>query len=204
MASWISANDVAAYLCIDDMIRAQIIADTVTGMLRDYLARDLEQQAYAELHHSNFTDYVLLNNSPVASISRVEIDGIGEITPAARGKHGWRLDHQVPRKLIFSGYGRLPRSNVPNIEIHYIAGYPIDAPPDSNSSPWSVGTGFPTAIHEAMRLTASAIHNAQAADPNLQSESTAGVFSGTFYPTGVGAIPPGARSNLEPYISVTP
>ncbi|SRR5580765_535882 len=204
MASWISAEDVAAYLCIEDLERSQIIADAVTGAFRDYLARDLEQASYHELYQTNYTDYVMLQNSPVVSISSVEIDGIGKILPAGMRQPGWRIDHQVPRKLSFMGYGRLPRSTVPNIEVRYVAGYPVGVPPDPFSSAWQVGDGLPTAIYEAMRLTASAMHTAQAADPNLAMEQTAGIFTGQFYPTGVGAIPPGARTLLEAYISVTP
>jgi hypothetical protein len=204
MTSWISADDVAAYLCITDLVRAQMLADAVTGAIRDYLTRELEQVTYDELYQTNYTDYILLDNSPISSITSVTIQGYGAIQPVVLGQAGWRLDPQVPRKLQFMGYGRLPRSETPNIEVVYVAGYPIGTPPDAKSSPWFAGTGLPTAIYEAMALTAAAMQNAQAADPNLQSESTAGVFSGTFYPTGVGAIPPGARTLLQAYTGVAP
>jgi hypothetical protein len=204
MPSWIAAADVAAYLCLEDQGRGQTLADIATGAVRDYLGRDIEQRAYDEFHYTNNTDYILLTNYPVVSISLVEIAGWGPVTPVAINQRGWRIDPAVPRKLIFAGYGKLPRASVPNIEVKYVAGYPTDSTPDPDSTTWLAGKGIPTSIYEALLLTAAAIHTAQAGDPNLQSESTAGVFSSSFYPTGIGAIPPAARSYLQAYIGYAP
>jgi hypothetical protein len=145
-------------------------------------------------------------------VSSVQVTGIGVIAPFlianfGQQTQGWVMDDQnVVRKLRFAGYGKLPRpwNGTPNIMVSYIAGYPVGVPPDPASSTWFVGAGLPTAVYEALKLSASAIWNAQASDPNLAAESTVGVFSGQFYPTGVGAVPPGARSLLEPYIGYAP
>jgi hypothetical protein len=215
MTSWISSADMKAYLCDDtvDDPTAQALADAATSAVRDYLKRDLEQRTYNEVYSTNNTDYIMLENWPVISIASVQISGIGPI-PAFNmanfgnpNNTGWVIDDaNVTRKLRFAGYGRLPRpwNGVPNILVSYLAGYPIGTPPDPISSNWFAGTGLPTSIYTALKLTGSAIWNAQAADPNLAAESTIGVFSGQFYPTGVGAVPPGARFLLDPYIGYTP
>lgn len=204
MTSWVSAADVAAYLCITDLDRAQTLADIATGAIRDYIGNDLEQQDLHELYQTNYTDYIMLHSTPVVSVSAVTIDGLGQIQPAGLRQPGWRIDPLVTRKLSFMGYGKLPRSPYPNIEVDYVAGYPIGTPPDPKSSPWFAGTGLPTAIHESLLLHCAAVHYAQAADPNLAAESTAGVYSGQFYPTGVAAIPPGAKTLLAPYTGPAP
>jgi hypothetical protein len=212
MTSWITSDDMKAYLCDDTMddATAQKIADAATGAVQDFIVHDLEQNTFTEFYTTNNTDYILLTNFPVVSIASVQITGIGVIQPFTianfgSSNGGWVMDDPyLSRKLRFAGYGKLPRCQMPNVLVTYTAGYPIGTPPDVKSSPFFVGTGIPTAVDEALKLTGAAIYNAQAADPNLAAESTVGVFSGQFYATGVGAVPPGARSLLEPYIFYAP
>jgi len=212
MVSWITPDDIKNYVCdgaIDDAT-AQWVADATTGAVRDFINRDLEQGTFTELYTTNNTDYVMLEHYPIVSIASVQIIGYGVIQPfdiAQFGSQntGWvRDDQNVVRKLRFAGLGKLPRCSVPNVLVTYTAGYPVGTPPDPQSSPWFAGTGLPTAIYEAMKLTAAAIVNAQASDPNVANEMTAGVFSATFLPTGIGAIPPAARSYLQPYVGYAP
>jgi hypothetical protein len=159
------------------------------------LNRDLTMVTnLTEYYDTNGTDYILLNNWPVRSIGSVTLNGMA-ILPAIPGQPGWRLDGFNPRKLML-GQGRLLRGGIMVIGVlNQTAGY------DFTQSVGSA-TGLPGTVHRALLLTCAAIFNAQAADPNLSSESTAGVFSGTFYASGVGAVPPGALRLLSNEIRV--
>lgn len=204
MAAWISVSDVQTWLGPDvDSTTAQMLADAATSAVQEFLQRDVSQQTLTEIYDSAGTDYILLDSWPVASISSVVIDGLPPLVPAAVQTPGYRVDRINPRKLQFAGLGKVPRG-VENITVSYVAGYPIGTAPDPASTTKHVGTGLPPAIYTGLKLTAAAISNAQAADPNLASESTGGVFSGSFYQTGVGAVPPGARSLMQPYVRVAP
>src|SRR3954467_11889598 len=109
MTSWISADDVAAYLGLDDPVVAQQLADAATGAVRDVIGRDLAQRDYDELYQTNYTDYIMLEQSPVTAVSLVSIDGYpAPIQPAAMRQGGWVIDTVVPSKLRFMGYGKLP------------------------------------------------------------------------------------------------
>lgn len=202
MVAWITVADVQAWLGPDvDTPTAQALADAATSTVLGFLQRDLSLQALTEIYDSNGTDYLLLNSWPVVSISSVVIDGIPPLVPAAVRTPGYRVDRIVPRKLQFAGLGKVPRG-ISNITVSYSAGYDMTLAPDPASTPSHSAGGPPPALNSALKLTAAAIYNAQAADPNLTSESTGGVFSGSFQAAGVGAVPPGARTMLQPYMRV--
>lgn len=198
MTAWISGNDVQAWLGSDkiDLTSADSLAQVASDVLRDYLERDLElQSSISEVYDTNGTNYVLLNFWPVRSITSVLLNS-QTIQHAAPNQQGYLMDSFNPRKLKFALMGSLPRGEQ-NLSISYSAGYDVTQPAGS-------ATGLPGTVYQALKLTAAAIFNSQAADPNLASESTAGVFSGSFYPTGVGAVPPGARTLLVREIRVSP
>lgn len=205
MTSWITPADVQTWLGPDvDNTTAQMLADAATASVRDYLQRDISlQTGLDEVYDSNNTDYILLNSWPVVSIASVTIEGLPPLVPAAARTPGYRLDRVVPRKLQLAGFGKIARG-IMNIAVVYTAGYDMTLPADPASTVGFSNGGPPPSVYTALKLTAAAIYNAQAADPNLASESTGGVFSGSFYPSGVGAVPPGARSMLLPYLRVAP
>lgn len=198
MTAWISPDDVATWLGSQiDSVTAAILADAASEAVRNHLDRDLAlQTAITESYDSNGTDYVLLNTWPVRSVSAVSLLNKGTVPLAVPGTAGYRLDAYNQRKLSFVGYGKLAPGPM-TITVTYSAGY--DLTKNAGSA-----TGLPADVYLALKLTANAMANAQAADTNLSSESTAGVFSGSFYPTGVGAVPPGARTLLFSYQRVAP
>jgi hypothetical protein len=204
MTDWISVADVQSFIgsdVTDDT--AQQLADSATGVVRDYLQRDIAQQTFTELYDTNGTDYILLNNWPVASISSVVIDGLPPLVPAAVRQPGYRISPSSPRKLEFAGYGKQPRG-IDVVTVVYIAGFPVGTAPDPLSSASFAGSGLPTGVYMALKLTVAALYNAAMADPNLQSEGVAGVFSGSFHAGGVGSVPPGAMTLLQAYRRVAP
>jgi hypothetical protein len=197
MTTWISASDVQAWIGADnvDNTTAAALATAATDAVRGYIERDVELGTFDEIYDSTGTNYILLNHWPVRTITAVKIETV-PVVPASFNHPGWRMDGFLPRKLIFAGRGIIPRG-VMNVEIAYTAGYDLAQAAGST-------TGLPADLATALKLTAAAIANAQAADPNLAGESTGGVFSGSFYPTGVGAVPPGARSLLQRFKRVAP
>lgn len=191
MTAWISTADVQAWIGADlTTDQATDLADAATSVARDWLERDLELATFTETYDSLGTDYVLLNAWPIRTLTSIAINNEATLAPAAFGRAGWALDPSNPRKVKFPGR-RVPRG-IQNIAVTYTAGYDLTQPAGSP-------TGLPGAVRKALQLIASALDNAQAADPNLASENTGGVFSGSFYATGVGAIPPGARTLLQSY-----
>ena len=191
MTAWISTADVQAWIGADlSTDQATDLADAATSVARDWLERDLELADFAEIYDSLGTDYVLLNAWPIRVVTSIAINNEAALAPAAFGRVGWVLDPSNPRKVRFPGR-KVPRG-IQNIAVSYTAGYDL-------TQPAGAPTGLPGAVRKALQLIASAIDNAQAADPNLASENTGGVFSGSFYASGVGAIPPGARTLLQPY-----
>lgn len=197
MPAWITAADLQTWFAGDiDAPTATALASDATDAVRDYLERDLALQELTEAYDTTGTNYVLLNFWPVRAVTQVVLNGTTVVPPAAFNTPGWRLSPIVPRKLEFPGYAKLARSTM-NLSVSYTAGYDLAAAAgDPMAIPGSVAT--------AIKLTAAAMWNAQAADPNLSGESTGGVFSGQFYPTGVGAVPPGARSLLQVHKRVAP
>lgn len=189
MTAWITNADLIAWLPALTTPDATQLGLVASDAVRSYLERELVLAAYAEIYDSNGTDYILLNHWPVRSIESVSINGGAPLPPAAFNVRGWRLDPFVPRKLQFPGQGKIARG-FSNIPVSYHAGYDITQTPGS-------ATGLPADVWQALRLTAAAVYNSQAADPNLTSESTGGVFSGSFAATGVGAVPPGAMTLLQ-------
>jgi hypothetical protein len=195
---WIATTDVQAWLGADKLNQdsAASLAQVATDSVQAYIERDLALvTSIAETCDTNGTDYVLLNCWPIRLVTSVSHNGM-TLAPAAFGKPGWLTDPVNTRKLRFPGMGKLERG-VMNLSVVYTAGYDLTAAPGAP-------TALPGAVAQALRLTAAAIFNSQAADPNLASESTAGVFSGSFYATGVGAVPPGARSLLVNFMRASP
>jgi hypothetical protein len=191
MTAWISSADVQAWIGADlTTDQATDLADAATSVARDWLERDLALATYTELYDSLGTDYVLLNAWPIRTLTSIALNGEGALAASAYSQPGWRLDPLNPRKVRFPG--RKVARGIQNIAVTYTAGYDLTQPAGSP-------TGLPGAVRKALQLIASALDNAQAADPNLASENTGGVFSGSFYATGVGAIPPGARTLLQSY-----
>ena len=198
MTPLISASDVVVWIGADkiDTDAATSLAQAASDAVGSLIERDLSLlTGIVDNLDANGTNYVLLTRWPVQSVSSVTLNA-QPVQPAAYGVPGWRLDAVNTRKLNFPGMGQLTRG-VMNVAVVYSAGYDL-------TQPTGAPTGLPGALFQALRLTAGAIFNSQAADPNLASESTAGVFSGSFYPTGVGAVPPGARTLLLPYMRAAP
>lgn len=196
MTTWISADDVLAWIGDDDLTTDQAtdLAIAATDAAREWLERDLELKTFTENYDSLGTDYILLNAWPIRSLGSISLNGEAALQPAAYNQAGWAFDPLNPRKVRFPG--RKVARGVQNIAVTYTAGYDLSQPVGS-------ATGLPGTVKKALQLIAAAMDNAQAADPNLASENTAGVFSGSFYATGVGAIPPGARTLLQPYRRVS-
>lgn len=196
MTAWISPSDIQAWLGSDvDNTTALILADAVTDAAKSFLERDLALQTVAELLDSNGTDYVLVSHWPIRVLTSIAINAEPPLGLAAFNRPGYQLDPANTRKIRFPGR-KVPRG-VSNVAVNYTAGYDLTQAVGS-------ATGLPADIHTALKLTAGAIYNAPAADPNLASENTGGVFSGSFHATGVGAIPPGARGYLSRYHKVAP
>jgi hypothetical protein len=204
MAAWISIPEIHNWSGADiDNGDAQILADSSTDAVRGYIERELSVSDYDEIYDSNGTDYILLDNWPIVAVSSVSIAGGNPLGPSGVNQAGFRIDRFVLRKLQFVGYGKIPRCQQ-NISVAYTAGYDFTLPASAPSPGPGLAPGPPSDLITALQLTASAIYNAAAADPNLSSESTGGVFSGSFYPTGVGAVPPGARTLLQRFKRVAP
>jgi hypothetical protein len=196
--SWISGSDILNWIGVDkiDSNAAQSLADVSTSMLHQVLERDITLATTTEVYDSNGTDYILLNRWPVVSIGGVTYNG-APVVPAAYQVPGWKLDGFNTRKLCFVGMGKLAR-NAMNITVTDLAaGYDVTLAQGQSGA-------LPGNIYHALRLTALAVFNSQASDPNLATESTAGVFSGSFYPAGVGAVPPGALTLLQSEMRVAP
>jgi hypothetical protein len=189
VTAWVQTADIISWLGPDvTSIQAQDLADSATAAVLSWIERDLTLGTFNETYDSNGTDYILLDHWPIRTVTSVAINGEAPLMVAAFQKAGYALDPLVSRKMRFPGR-RIPRG-VMNIAVNYSAGYDMTQPVAST-------TGLPADVYKALQLTAAAIYNAAAADPNLSSENTAGVFTGSFYQTGVGAVPPGARSLLE-------
>lgn len=200
MPAWISGADVQAWIGADKITlpSAQSLAQVASDAVQSKVLRDLTLQTnITDIVDTNGSDYVLLNYWPIRAIAGpVTLNG-QTLQPAAFNQPGWRLDPRNPRKLVFAGMGK-QRRGVMNVTVAGLtAGYDVTAEPGSPNA-------LPGHVHQALLLTASAIFNSQAADPNLTAEETAGVFSGSFHPAGVGSIPPGALSYLAPEIPANP
>lgn len=65
-------------------------------------------------------------------------------------------------------------------------------------------TVIPDDLKQAAALTAMAFYTAPAFEPNLQNQSLDGVMAGSVHQRGLGAIPPGAVTLLEPLRWVVP
>lgn len=198
MTAWIADTDIQNWIGADKitLMAAGDLAETATAAVQSLIERDLLVATSSDFYDTNGTDFILLNHWPVMSIGSVTLDGT-ELVAAAPNVKGWRMDSFNKRKLVFAGWGKQARGMLNVQVVNLVAGYDPDQPVGS-------ATGFPSHIAQALRLTASAIFNSQAADPNLASESISGVFSGTFYQTGVGAVPPGARSLLNREMRASP
>lgn len=198
MTAWIAPADIMTWLGPDlDLPTATILANSATSAVGNYLQRDLAQQIVTnELHSGLNTEYLLLNCWPITAVAAVVLGAGPPLPPAGWNVAGWKLDQFNSRKLWLLGMGRIPRGEL-NISVSYTGGYDL-------TLAQGVAGAIPADVYLALQLTAAAQWNARAADPNLASESTAGVFSGSFYPTGVGAVPPGARSLLGSYVRVAP
>lgn len=196
MAQWISANDVQAYIGGDVLTddAATFLAQVATDALQSVLNRDIALVTnLQEYYDTNGSDYVLLNHWPVRSISAASLNGT-TISAAVPNKPGFRLDSFNSRKL-YLGQGKLLRGGVMAISVTYTAGYDLTQPAGTDP-------GIPGTVHRALLLTAAAIFNASAGDPNLMSESTGGMFSGTFSPRGAGSVPQAARDLVSNEIRV--
>jgi hypothetical protein len=194
--AWISADDVKSYIGGDvlDDAAATFLAEVATDALQAVLNRDISLVTnLQEYYDTNGTSYILLNHWPVRSIGAVSLNGV-TINPAIPNQPGYRLDSFNSRKLEL-GQGKLLRGGAMAIAVTYTAGYDPDQPA-------GVDPGIPGTIHRALLLTAAAIFNASAADPNLTSENTGGVFSGTFTQRGAGAVPQAARDLVANEIRV--
>lgn len=196
MGQWISSDDVRAYIGGDVLTdpAATLLAQTATDALQAVLNRDISLvTGLQEFYDTNGSDYVLLNHWPVRSISAVSLNGT-TISAAQPNQPGYRIDSFNSRKL-YLGQGKLLRGGAMAISVTYTAGY-------DTSQPIGSPTAIPATVHRALLLTAAAIFNAAAADPNLTSESTGGVFSGSFTPRGAGAVPQAARDLVSNEIRV--
>ena len=199
MTVWIPAEDVQAWIgpaaiTLDDAaVLAQIASDAVQSVVQ----RDLSLTAgITDTYDTNGTNYVLLNYWPIRAIAAISLNGQA-IGAAGYQLSGWKLDPVNTRKVSFPGMGNLGRG-IQNLTVSgLVAGYDVTQPPGGTYA-------LPANVYQALRLTAAAIFNSQAADPNLTAESTAGVFSGSFAASGVGAVPPGARTLLLPEMRVAP
>lgn len=197
--SWVAAEDIQAWIGVDmiSLDAAASLGEVVTGAIIDEIERDLSLTTISsDTYDTTNTDFILLNYWPVRSIGAVTYNG-QPVPAAAYQRPGWRLDPVNTRRLSFVGMGKLARG-VMNVTVtNLVAGY------DTSLALGTPGA-LPGNVFQALRLTAAAVFNSQAGDPNLASESTGGVFSGSFYPTGIGAVPPGARSLLSGEMRVAP
>lgn len=195
MAAWVSAEVVQGWIGADNISldQAATLAQAATDALKSYLERDLAVGTYTEWYDANGTNYILLNQKPIRSIASLTYNGtaVTAANPSVSQPQvrGYRVDPFVTRKLIFVGYGALPRAEMA-IQVTYTAGYDIEP---AGTSPWSM----PGHVVQALNLTCAAMFNSQAADPNLTGENIPGAFSGSFVQSGVGAIPPGALNLIQ-------
>lgn len=187
MQNWIGTDKI-------DPTSAASLALAVSDTIRNHIARDITLGTWTEYYDGNGTNYVLLKHWPVVSIGQVLLNKQA-VLPATPDQDGWIIDDFNTRKLIFTQgkiYGRM-MIQVVNLQ----AGYDVTQPIGS-------ATGLPGHIGQALLLTASAFFNSSAFDPNLTSEQVEGVFTGTVWPTGAGAIPPAALSLLVNEVRVAP
>lgn len=197
MTAWVTADEVRAYLGADIVTTddAETLALGATSLVSDFISRDLElhTEAFA-WYDANGTNYILAHRYPVRTIGSLTYQGtlLRPWMNPQNTPQGYRIEGGARRKIVFEGFDRLVRQPRAIQITNIVSGYDLTAPPGSD-------TALPSSVKRALLLTASALFAAQAADPNLTSESTAGVFSGAFHAGGVGSIPPGARTLLLAY-----
>lgn len=196
MTPIISRDDIQSWLgpSIDDTTADELVVLT-SDAVQGYLERDIGLRTVTELLDTNGSDTVFTSHWPIRSITSLSLNGAPPMQAAAYNQPGYKLDPLVTRAIRFPG--QKPPRGVQNIAVTYVAGY------DTSQAVGSA-TGLPGEVMLACKLTANAISNSQAADANLASENTGGVFSGSFYATGAGAVPPGARTHLQRFKRVTP
>jgi hypothetical protein len=198
VTAWVPGSAVQAWIGADKITTqaAAQLAEIASEACQALVQRDLTMQTVTDILDTNGSDYVLLHYWPVITIDSVTLNGV-LVPPAAFQLPGWRMDSFNKRKLIFAGRGKLA-PGIMNVTVtNLVAGYDVSQLPGATNA-------LPAPVYQAVLLTAAAIYNSQAADPNLTSEETAGVFSGSFHAAGVGSVPPGARNLLSNEIPVNP
>jgi hypothetical protein len=177
---WITLSMLKGWLSITDTSQDANLTPLITAATQacvSFISRDLVLVTTTETYDGTGSTILPLNVFPVISVSAVSMDGC-PILPAGFNQAGYTVG-----KFSLLAKSMCWSKGVQNITVSYTAGYP----------------SVPTDAVQACLLTASAMFNSMASDPNLQSESTAGVFSGTFWAGGAGAVPPAARSLLSTY-----
>jgi hypothetical protein len=158
----------------DAAISAIIPAASAT--VEQAIDRPATQAAIAnEVHDGNGSARLWVRRWPIASISQLTIDG--QSVSAS--------DFLWADRTVTLLRGRRFTLGTGNILVSYTGGW-VTLPDD---------------VRQAVFYTVQAMLYAAAADPNLLSESTGGVFGGTMIATGPGSLPPAARSLLQPYMT---
>lgn len=119
-----------AWLGLSTAVSDDLLARLITAcstFVQSWLSRTIRQQTYTETRNGTGGNRLLLLNSPVTAVSSVAVDGIaiparGPL--AAGGRYGYVFDDIG---LTFAG-GCFPRG-VANVDVTYVAGYPV-TPPD--------------------------------------------------------------------------
>jgi hypothetical protein len=180
---WITLAQLKAWLNITDSSQDANLTPLLTAATQaciSYLNRDLVQSSQTETYDGPGSSILPLNTFPITAVASVMMDG-QPVVPAAFNQAGY-----VIGKFSLRAKGMVWCKGFQNVTVSYTGGYAT----------------IPTDAVQACLLAASAMFNSMAADPNLQSESTSGVFSGSFWQSGPGALPPSSRSLLINYRKV--
>lgn len=183
MADWTDLPTVRKWLGVQDRSQDDLLTSLIsaaTSACRNFIGRDLEEATLSETYDGNGSGILPLALYPITDVTSLTIDGL-TLRRAAYLTPGWSIsEHKTALKLT---RGLLFYQGQSNVAVTYTGGYAT----------------IPGEVAQATLLTVVAMFNARAADPNLSSESTGGVFGATFWQSGPGAIPPAARSHLAPY-----
>lgn len=180
----IAINDAQAWVgpSVDDAGVFEGCVNAANAAVIGFLCYDPESQLWAERLNGNWSSILPVNHAPITALTSVE----QLLTPG-----NWltlditQLDFD-PHSII--SYGCRFARGVRNLRATYTAGY---LPTDPQ---WQ-------AMQQAGYMTCSAMWSGRQVDQNATGENFSGVLSQQFWPTGPGAIPPQARSLLQPYKS---
>jgi hypothetical protein len=158
------------------------------------LGFDPTSQGYVENVSGTGSPFIFPTFNPINNVAAINV--ISGLTAGVQ-LNVWGAGNGVPQtpidmtqvsfdktRIFYTSGQVFPRGNS-NLQVTYNAGY--------------LPAQIPGSITQAVLLTAKAMVNSQAVDPNVSNESFSGVMSRSYWPEGAGAIPRAAMALIQPY-----